>query len=224
MLSRDAARGGSIAIGSMAGGDARDRIEAARRLGCRAVHLDAMLLKPRDLDRSARRDLAAYLRRAELAVTGWDLIIPAAHWADPARVDRAVAATLAAIDLADEIRRLWADAAGVVCIDALEAEDPRGTLLDHARARVVRLGQTRWPVPEIMDAFPSIDDLPDPPADLAGLVGRLVGVRWRGRRFEAGAIRGVLAVAGVEAPPVVDLPAGSDAGRVVAEFADLWAR
>lgn len=80
----------------------------AARAGFRAVHLNAAApgLRPRDLDRSARRDLAAFLRRTELASSGADLWIPPAHFADPAQADRAVSATLAAIEFVADIDRL----------------------------------------------------------------------------------------------------------------------
>lgn len=83
----------SIAISSLTG-TPRQRIETARALGARAVLLDASLpgVRPRELDRSARRGLCALLRRMELRLDGAELPIPAPHFADPATQDRALAA------------------------------------------------------------------------------------------------------------------------------------
>ncbi len=61
-------------------------------------------LRPREMDRSARRGLAGALRRLELIVSGIDLWIPVDHFADPAHADRAVAATLETIEFAAEFR------------------------------------------------------------------------------------------------------------------------
>lgn len=60
-------------------------------------------MRPRDLDRSARRDLKARLQRLELVPSGIDLWIPPAHFSDPARCERAVSAVLGALELSAEI-------------------------------------------------------------------------------------------------------------------------
>lgn len=77
-------------------------------LGVRAVHLDATLdsLRPRQLDRSARRDVAAILRRHEIAMSGLDLWIPPEHFANPAHSERALDAAIAALELAGELAPL----------------------------------------------------------------------------------------------------------------------
>src|SRR5690606_13026801 len=76
---------------ALKGAGPRAPIEAAAKAGFRAVALDASAagLRPRDLDRSARRDLAALLRRLELAFAGLDLWIPPEHFASPEHADRA---------------------------------------------------------------------------------------------------------------------------------------
>ena len=86
----------------------REQIAFARRAGFRAVQLNAAApgVRPRDLDRSARRALASLLKRSELALSGVDLWIPPEHFLDAAHVDRAAAATLAAIELAADLDRL----------------------------------------------------------------------------------------------------------------------
>ncbi len=87
---------------------ARTLVAQASALGFRAVHLDASHpeLRPRDLTRSARRDLAALLRRNGLAYSGVDLWAPPAHLTDPARADHAIAAFSQAIELAADMASL----------------------------------------------------------------------------------------------------------------------
>lgn len=128
----------------------RARIEAVAAWGFRAVQLDAVLpgIRARDLDRSARRDLAALLRRQGLAFTGLDLFIPPVHFADPQRVDRALAAAASACELAADLARLAGNAhAGVVCTTLPEAIDPR--TLDALGAAADRTGvalaDLSWP-------------------------------------------------------------------------------
>lgn len=89
--------------------DLRERIPWVRKIGFSAVHLNAAApgIRPRDLDRSARRDLAAIIRREGLDLSGADLWIPPEHFLEPAQCDRAIAATLGTIEL-------LADMAGLV--------------------------------------------------------------------------------------------------------------
>ncbi|MCZ6445666.1 MAG: hypothetical protein O6758_05720 [Planctomycetota bacterium] len=83
---------------------ALDRLAA---MGFRHVQLSAMQpgLRPRDLDRSGRRDLGVCLGRLELTAAGVDLWIPQTHFVEPDHVDRAVAAVLSAIELAGDLDR-----------------------------------------------------------------------------------------------------------------------
>ncbi len=76
--------------------------------GFRDVQIDGRQpgMRPRELDRSARRGLAADLRRLELRPAGIDMWIPPEHFLDSARVDHAVHALLATIDLAGELGRM----------------------------------------------------------------------------------------------------------------------
>lgn len=129
----------------------RRRIEAVARWGGRGVQIDATLggIRPRELDRSARRDLAALLRRLGLAFSGIDLFIPPAHLADPRRVDRAVAALSSACVLAADLSRFTdTPDAAVVATRLPERLDPR--VLDALRHAAERAGATianlAWPV------------------------------------------------------------------------------
>ncbi|MBC7770874.1 MAG: hypothetical protein H7210_00130 [Pyrinomonadaceae bacterium] len=90
----------------------RHQLALAAQLGYRAVQLDATVagLRARDLDRSARRDLAALFRRSELSCTGLDLWIPAEHFTSSDQADRAVSAVSGALELAADLSRLSASA------------------------------------------------------------------------------------------------------------------
>lgn len=98
----------SFALASLPALQPRPALAWAAETGFRAVQLDVTTpgLRPRELDRSARRDLAAMLRRLELACAGLDLWIPPAHFSDPARVERACEAVDQACELADNLARL----------------------------------------------------------------------------------------------------------------------
>ncbi|MBL8886704.1 MAG: hypothetical protein JNK16_08585 [Phycisphaerales bacterium] len=87
-------------------------------LGEPRLHLDAMLagLRPRELDRSARRDLASMLKRNGVGATGIDLFLPPQHLAETAHVDRAVGAITSAIELLAELASLGALESKVLCL------------------------------------------------------------------------------------------------------------
>lgn len=120
----------------------RPAFERLAAMGFRHVQLSASQdgLRPRELDRSARRDLLATMRRHELSVGGIDIWIPAAHFLDVARIDRAVALVGEAIGLAEDLGRcpvsctLPGQEAGVQVLEALvAAAEQRGVrLADHA--------------------------------------------------------------------------------------------
>jgi sugar phosphate isomerase/epimerase len=89
-------------------GGTRAALDWAARAGFRWVELDGTApgLRARELDRSGRRDLAAILRRTGLGLSGVDLWIPAGHFDEPAKMDRAVSAALASIELASDLSAL----------------------------------------------------------------------------------------------------------------------
>jgi len=76
--------------------------------GFSSVQLDATLqgVRPRELDRRARKDLAGSISRAGLAMAGLDLFIPRQHFLDAEHVDRALSAACDAIELAGELGHL----------------------------------------------------------------------------------------------------------------------
>lgn len=88
--------------------DIRLALAAIAEKGFRYVQLSAALptMRPRELDRSARRDLLARLRRLELQPSGVDLFIPDEHFLDNKHCDRAISAVLDAIELAADLDRI----------------------------------------------------------------------------------------------------------------------
>ncbi|MFN9972216.1 MAG: hypothetical protein ACK58T_20235, partial [Phycisphaerae bacterium] len=121
----------SLSISGLPIPDARERLtsaaEAAARAEIPALHLDATLpgIRPRELDRSARRDLLAIVKRHNVSLTGCDLFIPPTHFNSPQHQQRAADAVRQAIAFAAELRSLGALAA-MVCIetDAPVAKQP----------------------------------------------------------------------------------------------------
>jgi sugar phosphate isomerase/epimerase len=86
----------------------RAAIDWVAATGYRSIQLDATMagLRPRELDRSARRDVASILRRLGLCLSGLDLWIPQHHFLD--QTARAVSAVESTIELAAD----WRTAAG----------------------------------------------------------------------------------------------------------------
>jgi len=90
------------------GGDVRAALGLIARAGFEAVQLSAGMpgLRPRELDRSARRDLVSTMRRRELTAAGIDCWVPLEHFTDPVHADRAAAAVMQTIDLASDLGRV----------------------------------------------------------------------------------------------------------------------
>lgn len=88
--------------------DPRSTIELIETMGVRGITLDATTpsLRPREFSRSARRDLASFLRRCELEFTGLDLWIPPEHFADPLHAQRAIDAVSNACEMSAELASL----------------------------------------------------------------------------------------------------------------------
>src|SRR5688572_964638 len=84
----------------------RVAFDRLRSMEFRSVQLSATHpgLRPRELDKSARRDLLATLRRNELEPSGIHLWIPSADFDDPKKADRALSAALNTIELAVDMR------------------------------------------------------------------------------------------------------------------------
>lgn len=162
---------GAIGLGGLApgGGRVREIIAWAAKSGVRGVQIDATAsgIRPRELDRSARRDLAALLRRSELACSGVDVFIPPEHLCDAATMDRAVATILGAIELAADLAVLASGAvvtrmSGVqacVCLTLPSGEkaalpgvvSARDAVIRHAESRGVRLADCAWPIADALE-------------------------------------------------------------------------
>lgn len=104
----------------------RQHIEWAANAGFRSLVMDggAPGARARDLDRGARRDLAATLRRRELGFAGVDLWIPRRHFESPDHQDRAVDATAKAIELVRDLASLVGSSTAVVSVALPEHVDP----------------------------------------------------------------------------------------------------
>lgn len=138
----------------------REQIAWAAKSGVRAVQIDATAagVRPRELDRSGRRDLAALLRRCELSCSGLDLFIPPEHLVQVDKVDRAVSAVVEALDMAAELSTLASGAvvtrisSGVVPVCLVLPSEAtasvRRTLADHAERRGGRIADHAWPLHE----------------------------------------------------------------------------
>lgn len=202
------------------------------RAGARGVQLDATLpgFRPRELDRSARRDLAGTLRRLEMACSGVDAFVPSEHFLDRATVDRAANAVIAAIELAGDLGTLC-NGGRNVCVAFPEkiSHDVRESIIESCERCGVRLADTVWP--QLADPHPHVGVGFDPAAVLAagqdpaivaaGLGQKLVVARVSdvasgivGVRCEPGSGRGkldidayhaALEIIGHTSMPVVDL-------------------
>lgn len=159
---------GAIGLGGLAPGGERvlEVIAWVSKSGARGMQIDATAagIRPRELDRSARRDLAALLRRSELVCSGVDVLIPPEHLCDSATVDRAVATILGAIELAADLAVL-ASGAVVTRMSGVQAcvsltlpggekgatpgvVSARDAVIRHAESRGVRLADCAWPMSE----------------------------------------------------------------------------
>jgi sugar phosphate isomerase/epimerase len=128
-------------------GDFRATIDRVAQTSLRYVQLSATApgLRPRELDRSARRDLLAILRRHELSVSGIDAWIPPHHLTQAAHVDRAVTAIIQTIELAGDLGRC-----GVSVLlphepdeqSSPKASDPLAALAQPARPALKPILQT----------------------------------------------------------------------------------
>jgi sugar phosphate isomerase/epimerase len=129
----------------------RESIAMASALGYRAVQLDATHpdARPRDLDRSARRDLAALLRRHELELTGIDLWLPPEHLAEVVHVERAADAVVGAMGFIRELAGL-VSTQPVVSLTLPEAPDQHALAAIHAAAERegVAIANHAWPASE----------------------------------------------------------------------------
>ncbi|MHC4766506.1 MAG: hypothetical protein ACYTF2_15530 [Planctomycetota bacterium] len=204
----------------------RSSLDRVAQMGFRSVQLSAAQpgLRPRELDRSGRRDLLARLRRLQLPAGGLDLWIPAAHFTDPATVDRAVATVGAAIELAGDLGRCPVSM-------VLPGDDARpliDAIAEQALRHGVRVADHAVP-PQAPAAGPSIGAGIDPASwlnrdeDPVAAVPKhardLVSVRLSDDpKFDADAFQQALLACAYRGPVVVDLRDSADAWARLAEF------
>lgn len=158
----------------LAGGKVSSAVELLGGVGFAAIQLDVTLpgIRPRELSQRARRDLKALFVRRDQRIAGLDLFVPRKHYQESQRVDRAMAATLAAIELAADLGRLPLSLAlPVAQMDA----DLRATLVEAADRHDVILAVHAEDQIEAALSWAEEVDLPvlglaiDPAAVLIGL-------------------------------------------------------
>lgn len=126
----------------------RELIGQVSGWGGRAIVLDATAkgLRPRELDRTARRDLGATLRRNELHFAGIDFFLPPEHLVNAALVDRAMSAITQAMELTAELASLTSGHALVrTCLHANSNDEILESLGRASERSGVVLADHRWP-------------------------------------------------------------------------------
>lgn len=223
---------------------ARDLIALGARAGYRGVQIDATYpgLRPRELDRSARRDLAALCARSGLVISGVDCFVPARHLLAGEHQDRAMHALIASLELSADLARLGDSEASVVSCelpadlpseitDAFEAACDRfdTRLADHATT------QPTHALHRGVDPAACLEAGTDPATHAASLGERLGSARLSDRdeaarvlpvvevgRLDLPAYRVALVSAGYERPLVVDLRGVPDAILRCSQVPDAW--
>ncbi len=227
----------------------RAAIEWVARSGYRGIQLDVTApgVRPREFDRSGRRDIATLLRRLGLNLSGLDLWIPSEHFVDPAHQARAVGAVESALELAADLRDA-SDWEPVVSIALPQKPDPslrvqlagladkHGVpLADHA-VRVEDAGVLKSEGPLGFGVDPA--EVSRAGADVLRLVARLGdSLRaarlsdWNGTRRTVPGGRGrmdllaysaALSVAGYSRQIVVDLRDLDDQARAATDVLARW--
>jgi sugar phosphate isomerase/epimerase len=216
-------RDGPIALGVTLGplGPVPEALERAAQWGLAGVQFDAAdpALRPRDLGESARRDLAATLRRRGLVASGIDCFVPVDRFKDPARVDRAVEAVLGCLVLSESLGRV------PVCMHLPKtgAEQVRASLCAEAVRRGVPLADfTRGSGAAAVGVDPAatIAAGQDPVTEVHQAAGRVAAARVvdllasgmrgpigepSGSRLDALAWRLALEMSGFTGLPVIDV-------------------
>lgn len=214
----------------------------AASLGYRAVQLDATHseVRPRGLDRSARRDLAALLRRGELELTGLDLWLPPEHLSGGGHVERASDAVIGAIGLVRELAGLLS-AQPIVSLTLPDAPDQHAMeAIDAAAERDgVRLANHAWPAAESgdvgVDPALAIMASASPAKAVTRLGARLASVRLSdagvagrvpvgspGGRLEVAAFIAALTISAPTVPVVADSRMLADPRAAAVAARDAW--
>jgi hypothetical protein len=225
--------------------DAREALERIGALGYPAVQWSATTpgIRPRELDRSARRGVAERCRHLELSIAGVDAWIPAGDYLDRKRVDFAVHAVEEAIRFAAECASAGEErpvvavafpAEATAAIDAIaEIASRFGVVVaDHARPPKQRPG-----IGLGIDPVAVLADGGDPAAAVAAAGVDLASARLadllrsglRGPVLEPGearldvlSYRVALELAGVRRPLVADARQWRDPLGGLAATLDRW--
>ena len=229
------------------GEGARSAIVWASSAGFRAIQLDAAMpgIRPRELDRSARRDLAAILRRSELALSGLDLWIPPEHFLSAALVARAVEAATQAFGLAAEISTLVGGSSAPAVSMLLPRELPADVLqsladaamrasaeiADHAaepRPGPVSVGIGIDPAALVLAGIDVVSTVSKAGSRLASarlsdasLAGRTAPLSPAGR-VDGSAYAAALSVVAYSRPVVLDLRGVAEQPAAAARALELW--
>ncbi len=166
----------------------RGALTALSQCGFDAVQLDALLagVRPRELDQRARKDLLGLLSRSTMRLAGIDMFIPRAHFVDTDRVDRAMEAALAGIQLAADLGRVPLSIA--LPVEQLD-DDVQNELVTAADGCGVRLAVHLEDQLDALAAWADAVDLPilggaiDPAAVLARSGDPVETVQRLGRRL-----------------------------------------
>jgi len=195
----------SLALCALRARPARSGVELASHLGFAGVQLDAThpQTRPRQLDRSARRDLVALVRRAGLSLSGLDLLIPPEHLAHGPHLDRAADATRSAITLAADLAS-HAGGSALLCLPL--PTDPDAGALASITAHADRCGVL-------------LADAGHPPADREGVavcldVGQAAQGGEDGVALAASLGERLAAVRLADASPAGRVPLGAAGGRL----------
>lgn len=251
MLQRPTLSLGFAGLSLPTGADLRGLLETAAAAGFLGVQPDATAtdLRARDLDRSARRDIAALLRRNELALTGLDLLIPPGHFADAARADRALAAVVGGIELAADLARLSGSGQAILCLVLGDGAAPGPEVLTPIVSRAETCGvvladlgpawaaaadpHPRSPLGAAIDPASILSRGGDPATAASRAGAAIVQARFsdwsgvarcepgRGRLDELGYLV-ALSTAGYSRPLVLDLRGVADAASASRRVLDRW--
>jgi sugar phosphate isomerase/epimerase len=239
----------SVTLSPLVRDDSGDAIKASldriANLRLRFVQISATMggLRPRDLDHTARRDLLAALRRRELSLSGLDAWIPAAHFFEPAHVDRAVQAMSEIIELAADLGRVPVSVTLPHDPDALEATSTLARLADRLGVSVADHAIAISPIESVgvgIDPAAQLANISDPMAAIhAAGPQRLVSARlcdlytsgMRGpvgvagqSRLDVTGYRVALEVNGYCRPVVIDARQWNEPWRGVEQTMTVWGR
>ena len=234
----------AVTLGPL-GEEPRVAWERIAAMGFRYVQLSATQsgLRPRELGRSARRDLLVRMRRLQMRISGLDLWIPPDHFLDPAHVDRAVDAVGATLQLAGDLGRCPVSLELPRPVDDETLKPVIETIAEQALRVGVQLADHAGPDAASDQLGVGIDPAAhlsrneDPALAVTNTADRLVSVRLcdlltsgmrgpigetQGARLDVLSYRVALSVCGYDRPVVVDARQWSQPWPGLAQTAQTW--